>query len=153
MKANNIVQMQDMVGNTDEKPPIIKPGTYELAFVGFQTALMFARAQKLIMQFRVITLGEYFGVNLYRYYNVQGFCGKPGKNGRFKVGWKSDFAREYASLFGELPKRADRFPMTPFSENIIRGRVATVKVGSRQRKLAKPCHYSVINELLEVKKI
>jgi len=153
MSSSNVVRMPDMGIITDEKPPLIKPGIYDLSFVGFKTALMFSRAQKLIMQFRVITLGEFFDVDLYRYFNVQGFCGKPGKNGRFKVGWKSDFAREYAALFGELPKRPDRFSMSRFNEKIIRGRVSTVKVGSRQRKLHKVCQYSVINELIEVKKI
>ncbi|RDH82691.1 MAG: hypothetical protein DIZ80_10450 [endosymbiont of Galathealinum brachiosum] len=153
MSSRNVVQITDMGIITDEKPPLIKPGVYELAFVEYQTALMFGRASKLIMKFRIVSLGEHFGVELFRYYNIQNFCGKPGRSGKFKAGWKSDFAREYASLFEELPNRTDRFSMSLYKEKIIRGRVTTVKQGSRQRKLHNVCQYSVINELMEVKKL
>ena len=65
-----------------EKPPLVKPGVYDLAFLHHETARLFGgRALKLVLWFRIITLGEYFEVVLPRYYNVLSIKGKPQKYG------------------------------------------------------------------------
>jgi len=110
---------------------------------------MFGRAQKLVLWFTIIEMGEYFDVaQLARYYNISRLIGRPQKYGRFKVGFNSGFLREYATLFG-IPLRLDRIPMSRFENCIIRGKVRTVTSGHDQRDIPLGLQYSVITNLVE----
>lgn len=134
-------------------PVLVKPGTYDLRFDYYATAMMFGRAPKVILHFTIIEMGcEYFdAVQLPRYYNVTKLAERPRKYGRFKVGFRSNFLRDYARLFG-VPSRLDRIPMTAFERVIIRGRIRTVTEGSDQRVIPDGLQYSVIEELVGVKR-
>ena len=137
---------------TGAKPAKIKPGEYDLAYRYFETSkLMGGRVSKLAVWFKVVSMGESFDALLPRYYNVQ-LIGKPGKYGAFKVGWKSDFIREYAALFG-LPTRKDRIPMGRFERVIIRGAVRNVSKSFRQDDIHPDAQYSVIDKLIKVREI
>ena len=132
-----------------EKPPLVTPGTYELIYVYDETILLAAgRAPKLVLWFRIVTPGEFFGVKLPRYYNVRKLEGKPRRHGGFKVGWRSDFVRDFATLFGSTPPRANRIPTSKFEGVAIRGRVRTVTSTWKQKASPSALHYSVIDELL-----
>ena len=137
---------------SDDLLPKIKPGVYDLAFVEHETARMFkGKARKLVMWFRIVTLGEYFELILPRYYNVQNVPKKRTKNGSFKAGPKSDFMREYCTLFPDRVGRLDRIPMSPFRQSIIRGKISLVKK-ARGREIPAELQYSRIEQLLGVKK-
>ena len=134
----------------DDLPPLIRQGVYELAFVEYRTANMFrGKAPKLIMDFRIISMGEYFECIVPRYYNVQRIIGKPERNGRFKCGKKGAFLREYLTLFPNLIQRLDRVPMSAFENVIIEGKVRTV-VQSANKQIPKPLQYSCVSELRRV---
>ncbi len=136
----------------DELLPKVKPGVYDLAFVKYETARMFkGKAPKLVMWFRIVTLGEYFEVLLPRYYNVQNVPQKRTANGSFKAGPKSDFMREYCTLFPGRIGRLDRIPMSPFKQSIIKGRISLV-TEARGRKIPAELQYSRIEQLIGVKK-
>ncbi len=148
--ASSIETLPD-VGIADELPPLVKPGSYDLAFIDYKTALMFAgRAAKLIMRFRIITFGEHFETELYRYYNVARIIGRPARNGKFKCSAKGDFLREFATLFTGRITRLDRIPMSAFENVIIEGKVSTV-THSRGKAIPELLQYSVISELRKVK--
>jgi hypothetical protein len=138
-------------GLVGEQPPLIKPGMYEFRFLDWQTWNMYGRVPKLVLRFRICTMGEYFDrITLPRYYNCKNLIGKAGRFGRFSVGHKSEFIREYADLF-RLPSRLDRIAMTPFETAIIVGRVRTVTHGARQRAIPEALQYSVISTLERAK--
>lgn len=132
-----------------ERPALVKPGIYEVAFVGYSTWMMFGRAPKLSLTFKITTMGEFFQVQLLRHYNVKSLLDRPGKGGRFKVTFSSDFLREYASLFG-TPARLDRFAMSNFENRIFVAKVRTVTKGSRQKELPEGLQYSVIDKIRSV---
>jgi hypothetical protein len=122
-----------------------------LSFDGYETRILFGRASKLILWFTIITFGPYFDlVKLPRYYNVTRIIGKQQRNGRFKVGFRSDFLREYGRLFRH-PTRLDRITMSPFERHIIIGRVRTVTVGHDQKKIPEFLQYSVLEELTGIR--
>ncbi len=125
----------------------IPEGTYDFAFVCYETKRLHVNAFKLVIWFRLVSPGEHHGVVLGRYYNIKRIIGKPGLNGGFKVGPKSDFIREYAALFGCIPKRLDRIPMSPFSPVVLEGVTHTVSISARRRPIPEPARYSVINQL------
>lgn len=137
---------------SDDLLPKIKSGVYDLAFVEYETARMFkGKARKLVMWFRIVTLGEYFELILPRYYNVQNVPRKRTMNGSFKAGPKSDFMREYCTLFPGRVGRLDRIPMSPFRHSIIKGRISVVKE-ARGREIPTELQYSRIEQLVGVKK-
>ena len=135
----------------DDLPPLVKPGVYDLAFVEYKTAMMFmGKAPKLIMDFRIVSFGEYFEVELSRFYNISRIIGKPQRCGRFKASKKGDFLREYKTLFTGKASRPDRIPMSYFENVIIEGKVETVK-RSRGRDIPRDLQYSKIGQLRRVK--
>jgi hypothetical protein len=134
-----------------EAPALVPPGTYELRFDHYDTAVMFGRAPKLVIWFTIISFGPYFDtVKLPRFYNVRRLIGRPSRNGRFKAGHKSDFVREYYRLF-RPPGRLDRISMSPFQRHIILGTTRTVTQGADQREIPAGLQYSVIDELTGIK--
>ena len=106
---------------------------------------------KLELKFKIITPGKYYGEILSRYYNVN-IIGKPQIDRHFKGPLSDHFIREYANLFG-LPQRLDRIPMSNFKKHIIKGKIKTVTTGYNQARIHRQLHYSVINELVKVKKL
>lgn len=128
------------------RPILIDPGEYDLAFQFHRTLYLFGRAPKIACYFSIVTQGRHFGVQLARWYNVKTLNGKQRKGGAFKVGWHSDFVREYAAIFG-LPPRLDRISTEEFRRAVVRGRVDTVTTDSKQRQIPEPLRYSIIAEL------
>lgn len=130
-----------------ERPALVPPGEYHLRFDHYETLVLFGRASKLVLWFTIITPGPYFDqARLARFYNVKRLIGRPQRNGRFKVGFNSDFLREYARLF-PTPQRLDRIPMSEFSRHIVIGRARTVTKGSDQTDIPEALRYSVLEEL------
>jgi hypothetical protein len=134
-----------------ERPSLLPPGTYDVSFVGFTTFVLFGRASKLNLRFKVVTFGEHFEKPISRYYNVARLIGRPGPSGRFKVGFSSDFIREYGRLF-PVPTRLDRIPMSSFENHIFTARIRTVDKGSQQEVIPDGLRYSVISELTGIKR-
>ncbi len=134
----------------DDLPPLVKPGVYSFTFVDFKTALMFrGKAAKLVMTFRIVTMGEFFGTELNRYYNVKRLFGKPQRHGRFKPSSQGAFLREYMTLFTGKVGRRDRIPMSNFENVLIEGKVETVN-RAQGKDIPDELQYSVIKELRRV---
>ena len=134
-----------------EQPPLIEPGRYKLAYIRHETVMLYGKAAKLVVWFRVVTFGPYFETVLPRWYNVKCLVGKQGKNGRFKVGHKSDFLREYLNCFeDQFAKngRLDRVPVGNFEGVILRGEVRTVTKNSSGHNIPNLLKYSVISRLI-----
>lgn len=132
----------------------IEPGKYDLVYLHHETVFMFKKAAKLVIWFRVVTQGKYFGIKVPRFYNVNRIIGKPQKNGGFKVGRRSDFFHEYDRLFHAPDRRLDRIPVHGrFSKVIIVGRIDVVKQNYKQRDVSEASRYSVVRELIEVKQL
>lgn len=133
-----------------ERPPLVPPGLYDVVFDRYYTWMMFGRAPKLTLRFHIITMGEHFEQTLCRHYNIKKLIGRPAASGRFKVGFSSDFLREFAKLFG-APARLDRIPMSNFERHILIAKVRTVSRSSGQREIPDGLQYSTIDELCAIK--
>lgn len=129
---------------------LVPAGLYDVALDRYYTWMMFGRAPKLTLCFRIVTMGPHFEQQLQRHYNISRLIGRPGTNGRFKVGFCSDFLREFAVLFG-APSRLDRIPMTSFEKYILIAKVRTVTKGSGQRQIPEGLQYSTIAELTGIR--
>jgi len=137
----------------NDKPPLITQEVYKFGFLYYETATLFYQP-KVILWFAILSEGEYQGVKLKRFYNVQSLIGKSGKNGKYHPsGWGSDLVREYAQLFDYLPDRLERLSLCRFKDKIITGEVKTVTKNSRNHGLHRLCQYSVIDRLIEAEDI
>jgi hypothetical protein len=135
---NNVVAFP---GEGDELP-LIPEGVYRLAFKRYKVARRFDR-DVLELEFAVTDYGEHFGKKLVRYYPVRA----SEKRRNFTARPRSDFAREYAHVFGRRP-RFGTASLEIFGKHIIVGRVGTTTTDHRQKRLPEAAHYSVVRELL-----
>jgi len=133
-----------------ECSPLVKPGNYRLGFVGYRTALVYRKAPKVALRFRIVDQGEFYETEISRWNNVKRLIGQPGKSGKFQIGRYSDFLREYLTLFPDAADRLDRISFKPYRSNVITGRIETVTHNSRQQPLPELMQYSIIRELLEI---
>lgn len=137
---------EDNACELTETLPLISPGVYEAYFDTWQTAALFGgKSKKLILWFALATPGA-MGTRLPRYYNVTALKGKARLRGEFKVGQKSDFARDYCRLLGP-PRRRDRFSVSRFENKLFRVKVRTVESGANQASIPECLRYSVIGEI------
>ena len=128
-----------------ERPALIPEGIYEGVYIK-RDLWRFHGGPKLSLQFRIVTMGDAFETALYRHYPVQRFS---KRSGTFKVGWKSDFVREYGRLFG-LPRSLKSIGTAPFESCIVKLRVQTVTSDYRQDPIPEEQCYSKVAQLLEV---
>lgn len=133
-----------------EAPALVPPGEYDLRFDHHETLILFGRASKLVLWFKIITFGDHFETKIARFYNIKRIIGRPGRNGRFKVGFNSDFMREYGRLF-RPPRRLDRIAMSRFETVILIGKAKTVTRGHDQSEIPEAMQYSVLEELVGVR--
>ena len=137
---------------TNELSPLVKPGEYQMVYVTRSTTYVY-KTPKLVIRFRIVDSGEFFGVELERWYNCKRLIGKPGNNGGFVPPRHGDFLLEYTTLFPTALTRdcrLDRISFTPFKNSILTGKVDTVTRNSKQRELPQTLQYSVVRELLKV---
>jgi hypothetical protein len=130
--------------------PLVAPGEYRMVYV-FRFTAYLRNQPKLAVRFRIIDQGEFFGVELERWYNCKRLIGKPGKNGGFMPKRHGVFLHEYCTLFpSELTRhsRLDRISFKPVVNSVIAGRIETVTKNAEQRDIPIPLQYSVIRELI-----
>jgi len=122
--------------------PLIPDGKYIATVVRIDRAVMFGKALKLVLTFRIAD-GPHQGVDVPRYYNVK--HGGRGKKS-FRVGRHSTYLRDYVRLFGR-PQRVDRMGLTQWKQHVFTITTATVKTDSTGRDLHPNLRYSKVAEV------
>ena len=130
-----------------DRPPLIEPGEYDLMFHKRWMGYLYGkRAAKLILVFRVATIGPAYGEKLFRCYNIKSF---DKKRGTFRVGWNSNFVKDYARLFGQ-PTNLKSIGTNRLKGKIVQGKVRSVVKDFQNHPLPECLHYSVIDQLSNV---
>jgi hypothetical protein len=131
----------------DDRYPLLPPGRYRVLFDHWQTIMLFARAPKLALWFVISEPGEAFGKRIAKFYNVSRVVGRPGRNGRFRVGKRSHLVKDFYRLLPDRVQRLDRLPISAFGQSELVAEVRTVESDFQQSKLPQALTYSVINKL------
>ena len=128
-----------------DRPVLISPGTYEAVMIdGKVNYSGYFKQHSLLMHFRIVEMGEFYGVVLPAWFNVQ-----PSKGKSIKAGWRSDFLRMYQECFNIKLERRDRIPMSRFKSIRLKVEVATIGKDTQGQPLAKINHYSRVGRVLK----
>jgi len=152
-KTTNIINLHPY-SNTNElnnnieggELPLLPSGKYEAVMKTWFTATLFKQT-KVILVF-TITDGEYFGIDIPKYYNVKRHKGKAGKKGKFIAKPRGDFLKDFYKLLPLHSKvRYDQIPVTKLQQQPIEIRVGTVTKDYKQQEYAEQLKYSLVREV------
>ena len=136
-KNNNIL---------DGDLPLIKSGKYEAVFKTWFTGTLF-KQPKVVLIF-TITSGEYFGIDIPKYYNVKRLKNKAGNRGKFIAKPRGDLLKDFYKLLPVHPKvRFDQVPITKLGNQPIEITVGEVTKDYLQNKYADQMKYSLVREV------
>lgn len=149
--SNNIIQLSTDYTTYESNNiqggdlPLIPKGKYEAVMKTWFTGTLW-KQPKVIMIY-TITSGEYFGVDIPKYYNVKRLKNKAGKRGKFIAKPRGDFLKDFYKLLPLHAKvRVDQIPVTKLMLP-IEITVGTVTKDHKQQAYAEQLKYSVIREV------
>ena len=125
----------------------IPEGTYTVGFTHYETCKSW-NGVKLHAYFGV-TEGEYAGIPLPRFYNVDALVSPPGLNGEFQVSAGRLLVREHRALLPDLASQGV-VDLMAYEGKLIRAKVVTVGKDGLGQELADPNRYSAIRKLIEI---
>lgn len=128
-------------------PPLVPEGRYLLRMIGWHTVMYRSRVPKVCVHFKICTPGAHFGTPLDRWYNVKELKGPPRTNGRFKVTWGQDLARDYLATTTSAGIRPDRLALSDWKTLLFEGVVETVSHDANQQPLHSNVRYSILRRI------
>ena len=127
--------------------PMIPEGEYLARYLWHDTAVLFAKAHKVVLHFEICE-GPHTGTRLTRYYRVKQLIGKSGRNGKFKLAAGGDLYRTLARL-QDVRTRPDRISLRPLRTIFLRVGVRTVDRDRDNKSLSEGARYSVIKTVAD----
>ena len=147
MTLASVVPLHQRESIDKERPILIDPGTYDAVLVSWKVNYSgYFRKHVLLMHFRIVEMGRFYGVVLPAWFNVKHTKSKT----TIKAGWRSDFLRMYQECFNIELERKDRISMAPFNNALLRVEVITIEQDAKGQPLGKINHYSRIKRCLGV---
>lgn len=129
--------------------PLVPPGEYSAQYIRHETKMVFG-TPKVFIWFKIVEPGQAFGKDLYRPFRVKALVGKPGRNGRIKLGRQSELFLVLCQLYEHRQMRPDRISLRDLQNVILRVKVRTVDRDYKQRPRPEMTKYSVVGDILGV---
>ena len=147
MTLASVVPLHQRESIDQERPILIDPGTYDAVLVSWKVNYSgYFRKHVLLMHFRIVEMGKFYGVVLPAWFNVK----HPKSKTTIKAGWRSDFLRMYQECFNIELERRDRISMAPFNNVLLKVEVISIEKDAKGQPLGKINHYSRIKRCLSV---
>ena len=125
----------------------IPKGTYSACLIDASTKVFFfGRSPKVVLTFRILDMGSYFGKEVRGFYAVKRIKGKPRRNGTFEVGPRSRLLRDLSKLIDSRPP-TDHVPESIIDAGISEIEVRLVDVVSGE-KLTESMQYAVVERII-----
>ena len=125
----------------------IPKGTYSACLIDASTKVFFfGRSPKVVLTFRILDMGPYFGKLVRGFYAVKRIKGKPRRNGTFEVGPRSRLLRDLSKLIDSRPP-TDHVPESIIDAGISEIEVRLVDVVSGE-KLTESMQYVVVERII-----
>ncbi len=125
----------------------IPKGNYSACLIDASTRLFFfGRSPKVVLTFRILDMGPYFGKKVRGFYAVKRIKGKPRCNGRFEAGPRSRLLRDISKLIDSRPP-TDYVPERIIEATIFEIEVRLVDTVSGE-KLTESMQYAVVDRIV-----
>ena len=125
----------------------IPKGRYSACLIDASTKVFyFGRSPKVVLTFRILDMGPYFGKQVRRFYAVKRIKGKPRRNGTFEAGPRSRLLRDLSKLIDSRPP-TDHVPESIIDAAIFEIEVRLVEAVSGE-KLAESMQYAVVERII-----
>lgn len=132
-----------------ELPPQIPDGEYTFRLKHHLTAQKFG-SPRVELRCVIVDLGEFYGIELSRWYCVDSLKSKAGPRGTFIPKPTGDLLIEFCGLFPDYNPRLERFSLQRLYGIEFIARTRTVKVNNQQTPLPEQLQHSVIAKLVRV---
>lgn len=131
---------------------LVPRAKYNAAYLGYEGFWFLGKRPKVAIWWQLLD-DEYGGNVIPAYYNVKSLEGPHGKIGRlkspsFKIGWRSDLARDLSVLFPLMYGPKDLPTKVPCIIDEVRLKTRTVTTDRRQRKRVEAFHSSVVDHII-----
>ena len=131
---------------------LIAEGEYEAALLDYETGIyFFGHSPKVVLWWRIVTMGAAFETVLPAYYAVRRLTGKGRRRGRFQIGLKSRLARDLALMTNARPP-LDHVPLDDLQGHLFWISVRTTVRDSGQKAIPKGAQYSIVDQVLRAVK-
>ena len=125
----------------------IPKGNYSACLIDASTKLFFfGRSPKVVLTFRILDMGPYFGKMVRGFYAVRRIKGKPRRNGTFEAGPRSRLLRDISKLIDSRP------PTDHIPTNIIEAAVFDIEIRRVDRAngeaLSDSMQYAVVDRII-----
>ncbi len=125
----------------------IPKGNYSACLIDASTRLFyFGRSPKVVLTFRILDMGPYFGKQVRGFYAVKRIKGKPRRNGTFEAGPRSRLLRDISKLIDSRPP-TDHVPERIIEAAIFEIEVRLVDTVSGE-KLTESMQYAVVDRIV-----
>lgn len=125
----------------------IPKGKYSACLIDASTKLFFfGRSPKVVLTFRILDMGPYFGKMVRGFYAVKRIKGKPRRNGTFEAGPRSRLLRDISKLTDSRPP-TDHVPERIIDAAIFEIEVRLVDTVSSE-KLTESMQYAVVDRIV-----
>ena len=106
-KVIPIGTLDEKESHSNERSILIEPGNYAAVMIDWKVNYSgYFKKHSLLMHFRIVEMGEFYGVVLPAWLNVKPSKGKT----TVKAGWRCNFFRMYQEIFNIKLDRNDRIP-------------------------------------------
>lgn len=127
--------------------PRVPDAEYSAVVVRHDTAFIF-RTPKVILRFRITTLGPQCGVELFKAYRVAKLRSKPGPGGQISLRPGGDLFMDLVRLL-QIRQRPDRMSLRDLKGRLWKISTRTVTTDYEQRPLPEWLQYSVVDRITE----
>jgi hypothetical protein len=126
----------------EEYKPLIRDGSYEAQCIDFNSKFCLGKTRKLFLHFKILTLGEYCGVQIFQAFNIP-YSKKIRQGSKYFKTWV---------MVNKWQKPSRNAKMSPrlFLNKIYRIKTRTVKPTHNGKEMPKDFWYSVVDGILEV---
>lgn len=138
----------DIVIDYSGRPRLVPDASYEAVFIGHHTDLPWGKNPVAFLRFKIVSLGEYHGTELYRPYRVKSLVGRPSKSGgQFKLSPNSLLFKDLCRV-AHIKMKPSRVSLSILRNCVLEVRTRTVRRGWDQKDLPDWLQYSVIDQIV-----
>ena len=126
----------------EDYKPLIPDGVYEAQCIKHDEGFLMGKTRKLFLNFKILSQGEYYGVELFQAYNI---------NHKKKISSGSKYYKTWVMVNGwNKPSKGAIMSARIFINKMFKIKTRTTKPKRDGKPMPENFWYSVVDEIIEV---